>query len=81
MGEAGIRPQSIEYMKEVRKICDEFGILMFIWMKFNAVSGAQVNISRMNGLTLNLTSFARPKALVAAFRSARCSRRKKLDNA
>ena len=30
MGEAGIRPQTMEYMQEARKICDEFGLLLFL---------------------------------------------------
>nr|WP_196242365.1 aspartate aminotransferase family protein [Azospirillum oleiclasticum] len=29
-GEGGIRPASIEFMRAVREICDEFGLLMFL---------------------------------------------------
>lgn len=58
-GEGGIRPMDLEYMREVRKVCDEFGILM-------AVDEVQCGIGRTGKLFAYQWSGIEPDVLSSA---------------
>lgn len=58
-GEGGIRPMDIEYLREVRKACDEFGILM-------CIDEVQTGIGRTGKLFAHEWAGIKPDVVAAA---------------
>lgn len=58
-GEGGIRPMDLEYLRDVRKACDEFGILM-------CVDEVQCGIGRTGKLFAHEWAGVKPDVLAAA---------------
>ena len=79
-GEGGLNPMPPEFLRALRRICDERGLLL-IFDEINAASVAPASSSHMSGSASRPTSCAWPRASAADSRSAHVLRRRKQPRA